>query len=117
MIVPAIVCIAKLEQDYIEEFVKYHLALGFKYIYLYDNEDEPTYQKMLQKYKENVIVIHAPFNNHYKPIQYIVLPDCTNTIYCQQYIAIYCITIYCCASLAGIPKPRRTTARLNEALM
>jgi len=79
MIIPAIVCIAKLEQDYIEEFVKYHLALGFKYIYLYDNEDEPTYQKMLEKYKENVIVIHAPFNNYYKPIQYIILDHFRDT--------------------------------------
>jgi hypothetical protein len=30
---PVIVCIAKKEHKYIEEFVKYHLALGFKYIY------------------------------------------------------------------------------------
>jgi hypothetical protein len=31
---PVIVCIAKKEQDYIEEFVKYHFALGFKYIFI-----------------------------------------------------------------------------------
>ena len=36
---PVIVCIAKKEHDYIEEFVKYHLELGFTSIYLYDNED------------------------------------------------------------------------------
>ena len=70
---PAIVCIAKKEQDYIEEFVKYHLALGFKYIYLYDNENTPTYKKMLDKYKNNVIVIHAPFNNYKKGVQYVAL--------------------------------------------
>ena len=44
---PVIVCIAKKEQDYIEEFVKYHLHLGFKHIYIYDNEDIPTYENML----------------------------------------------------------------------
>jgi hypothetical protein len=26
---PVIVCIAKKEKDYIEEFIKYHLKLGF----------------------------------------------------------------------------------------
>ena len=34
-----IVAIAKMEQDYIEEWVKYHLHLGFDQIFLYDNED------------------------------------------------------------------------------
>jgi len=72
---PVIVCIAKKEHDYIEEFVKYHLALGFKYIYLYDNEDTPTYELMLQTYKDNIKVIHLPFNNYEKPVQYIALDN------------------------------------------
>jgi hypothetical protein len=72
---PVIVCIAKKEHDYIEEFVKYHLALGFKYIYLYDNEDTPTYEKMLSKYKDYIKVIHLPFNNYSKGVQYIALDD------------------------------------------
>lgn len=75
---PVIVCIAKKEHDYIEEFIKYHLALGFKYIYLYDNEDEPTYEKMLEKYRDNLKVIHLPFNNYYKPVQFIALDDFVN---------------------------------------
>lgn len=70
---PVIMCIAKLEHDYIEEFVKYHLALGFKYIYLYDNEDVPTYEKLLHKYKDHIKVIHFPFNNYHKGVQYIAL--------------------------------------------
>jgi len=74
---PVIVCIAKKEHDYIEEFVKYHLALGFKYIYLYDNEDTPTYESMLQKYKKNIKVIHLPFNNYNKGVQYVALDDFT----------------------------------------
>jgi hypothetical protein len=70
---PVIVCIAKREHDYIEEFVKYHLALGFKYIYLYDNEDIPTYEVLLDKYKDNIQVIHLPHNNYHVGIQYIAL--------------------------------------------
>ncbi len=72
---PVIVCIAKKEHDYIEEFVKYHLALGFKYIYIYDNEDIPTYETMLDKYKSNIKVIHLPFNNYNKGVQYIALDN------------------------------------------
>jgi hypothetical protein len=70
---PVIVCIAKRERDYIEEFVKYHLALGFKYIYLYDNEDIPTYETFLEKYKEFIKVIHLPHNNYGIGVQYVAL--------------------------------------------
>lgn len=76
MIRPVIVAIAKLEGDYIEEWVKYHIGLGFAHIYLYDNEDIPIYKNQLHKYEnENKItVIHAPYNNHSTgPIQYIIL--------------------------------------------
>jgi hypothetical protein len=68
---PVIVCVAKKESDYIEEFVKYHLALGFKYIYIYDNEDIPTYENLLINYKDNVKVIHLTI----KPVQYVALKD------------------------------------------
>jgi hypothetical protein len=72
---PTIVCIAKKEHDYIEEFIKYHLALGFKYIYLYDNEDTPTYEKIIRKYNtnNNIKVIHLPFNNFHVGVQYVAL--------------------------------------------
>lgn len=69
---PVIVCIAKKEHDYIEEFVRYHLALGFKHIFLYDNEDTPTYEKLLINYR-NIKVIHLPFNNYNIPVQYLAL--------------------------------------------
>ena len=75
---PVIVCIAKKEHDYIEEFVKYHLTLGFKHIYLYDNEDLPTYENMLGKYKDNIQFIHIPFNNFNKGVQYIALDHFVN---------------------------------------
>jgi hypothetical protein len=70
---PVIVCIAKKEHDYIEEFVKYHLALGFKRIYLYDNEDTPTYETLLQNYTDYLTVVHLPFNHYTKPVQYMAL--------------------------------------------
>jgi len=79
-----IVCIAKSEQDYIEEFVKYHLALGFKYIYLYDNEDEPTYHKILERYKENIAFFHLPGNDFEVGVQYIALHHFTQNILHQS---------------------------------
>ena len=66
VIKPVIVAIAKLESDYITEWVKYHLDLGFERIYLYDNEDTPTYLNL----GERVTVIHMPGNNYPKPVQY-----------------------------------------------
>lgn len=72
---PVIVCIAKKEEKYIEEFVKYHLALGFKYIYLYDNEDSPKYENLLDNYRNFVKVIHLPFNHYHIPVQYLALED------------------------------------------
>ncbi len=33
---------------YIEQFVLYHLFIGVDLIYLYDNEDEPTYHTMFR---------------------------------------------------------------------
>ena len=56
----AIFAMAKWEQDYIDEWVKYHLGLGFDRIYLYDNEDKPTYHNILKKYGQKVFVIHFP---------------------------------------------------------
>jgi len=70
VIKPVIVCIAKFENDYIDEWIQYHLSLGFDKIYLYDNEDNPTYNNL---FYENVIVIHFPGKNYDVPVQYKVL--------------------------------------------
>jgi hypothetical protein len=75
---PVIVCIAKLEQDYIKEFVNYHLHIGFKTIYIYDNEDIPTYENFLKEYSTNIKVIHLPHNNYEKGVQYIALDHFVN---------------------------------------
>jgi len=72
-IYPVIFCIAKMEEDYIEEFVKYHLGLGFKHIYLYDNEDEPTYHKILKDYLNEMTIIHIPKNEYNMAVQYVVI--------------------------------------------
>jgi len=76
---PVIVCIAKKEHDYIEEFVDYHLRLGFKHIFLYDNEDTPTYWNMLQKYNPYLTVSHLPFNHYDKGVQYVALDHFVKT--------------------------------------
>jgi hypothetical protein len=70
---PAIVCLAKMEHDYIEEFVRYHIAIGFKRIYIYDNEDVPTYHLMLKHFSPLVKIIHIKGNNYSKAIQFMVL--------------------------------------------
>lgn len=68
-----IVAIAKMEQDYIEEWVKYHLHIGFDQIFLYDNEDIPFYESFLKKYSSKLKVIHLPGNRYNKGVQYIAL--------------------------------------------
>jgi hypothetical protein len=81
---PVIVAIAKKEQPYIEEWVRWHIALGFDHIYLYDNEDTPTYENLLRRYSEFVSVMYLPGNNyifynykfhHNKAVQYVALED------------------------------------------
>jgi predicted O-methyltransferase YrrM len=69
----SIVCIAKLESNYIVDFVKYHLSIGFDKIYIYDNEDTPTYKELLHNYSKDIIVIHLPGNNYSKAVQYYAL--------------------------------------------
>ena len=74
----AIVCIAKLEYYYIEEFVKYHLLLGFNKIYIYDNEDKPIYNKILKDYLKYIKIIHMPGNDYENGVQYHALEHFIN---------------------------------------
>ena len=60
MIIPVILCIAKTEEKYIEEFVRYHLAMGFKKIFLFDNEQHPTYKELLKHYDNYIEHFHIP---------------------------------------------------------
>jgi len=63
-IYPVICSIIKTEHDYIEEFIKYHLGLGFKYFYIFDNEDVAgTYNNIFEKYSSYITCIHVPGND------------------------------------------------------
>lgn len=76
---PVLFALAKMESAYIEEWVKYHLALGFDHIYIYDNEDTPTYCNLLKKYTQ-VTCIHKPGNSYNRGIHYVVLDDFVKNI-------------------------------------
>jgi hypothetical protein len=73
IIKPVIVAIAKQEKDYIEEWVRWHIAIGFDHIYLYDNEDVPTYKQHLERYHQYLTVVHMPRNNFVKGVQYLAV--------------------------------------------
>lgn len=83
---PVIVCIAKLETDYIKEFVNYHITLGFETIYIYDNEDIPVYEQFLQEYSDNIKVVHLPHNNYEKGVQYVALDHFVNNFLYKENI-------------------------------
>lgn len=55
----AICCIAKDEDIYIEEWVEYHLLLGFDTVIVYDNHSAIPLKAILNKYVENgEVIIH-----------------------------------------------------------
>ena len=54
----ALFALAREEQVYIVEWVLYHLALGVDSIYIYDNEDLPTYHLLFPLHPQ-VVVIHV----------------------------------------------------------
>ena len=55
----AICCIAKNENYYINDWVKYHLDLGFDHIYIYDNNDgdDNIGRYIDAKFKDNVTIV------------------------------------------------------------
>ena len=86
-----LVCIAKLEHLYIEEFCNHHLSIGIDAIYIYDNEDVPTYHRMnLPK----VNVIHFPGKvMQYKALEHFtatIMPTVTHAIHidCDEFIVL-----------------------------
>lgn len=58
----ACICaIAKNEHLYLDEWITYHISLGFKHIFIYDNHDTPTIDRMFgHKYKSSITIIHWP---------------------------------------------------------
>jgi len=59
-----ICCIVKYEERYIDEWIKYHLLLGFDHITIYDNSDNASlinyYQSEHIVYDGKVDIIHYP---------------------------------------------------------
>ena len=54
----AVICVIALHEElYIDEWIQYHLALGFSHIYIYDNSDTNT---LATKQSDRVIVRHFP---------------------------------------------------------
>ena len=53
-----VICaIALNEERYIDEWIHYHLAIGFDHIYIYDNSEQYSLQS---KRTDNVTIIHYP---------------------------------------------------------
>lgn len=76
----ALVCIAKLEDDYIEEWVQYYLYIGFDTIYIYENDNEARYAKILKEYPEVIVIPFPGFGTADKCIQIHMLDH-----FCKYY--------------------------------
>lgn len=57
----AICAIAKCEDDYLEEWIDYHLQIGFQHIFLVDNNDSDSVEKLLNKYVDEGYLTILPF--------------------------------------------------------
>lgn len=60
----AVICAIALNEDlYLDEWITYHIALGFAHIYLYDNTPNtfsPFVIHLMNKYPKHVSIFHAP---------------------------------------------------------
>ena len=67
----AVFTIARGEQQYLDEWLMYHLDTirGIDMMYLYDNEDVPTYHRFVAATEPRVVVIH----NRAPTVQHIVM--------------------------------------------
>ena len=65
----AIVAIARLENDYINEWIGHHLGIGVDHIYVYDNsssEEEKLSGRVYEKYFNQVTIIPAYDKSQYQ---------------------------------------------------
>ena len=69
----ALVCIAKMEDKYIEEWVRYYLHIGFDAIYIYENDNEPIYAEMLKGYPQVTVIPFPGIGTPVRSIQYYML--------------------------------------------
>lgn len=66
-----ICCIAKNEDDYIEEWIDYHIKIGFDKIVIFDNNEGFQLHEILKKYvKSNKIEI-IDFKKKYNKAQFV----------------------------------------------
>lgn len=70
-----VICgIAKCEEDYIKDWVEWHLNLGFDHIYVYDNSD--TEEMSLKNYYNNDRLTYIPLYGDNRPgLQFIAYND------------------------------------------
>jgi hypothetical protein len=71
--ITAICCIAKCENDYLQEWVDYHLNLGFTHIYIYDNNDldGERIEEVLDKHiDKNIFIIDCRGKKAYQATAY-----------------------------------------------
>ena len=60
----AVICvIAKNEEQYLKEWIDYHLSIGFQHIYLVDNNDIPGVGELLSVYLNAGVMTLIPFNS------------------------------------------------------
>ena len=76
----ALVAIAKMEHNYIEEWVRYNLHIGFDTIYIYENDDEPKYAEMLKEFPQVTVIRYPGPGTPTRSIQYHMLND-----FCRDY--------------------------------
>ena len=69
----ALVCIAKMEHLYIEEWVRYYLHIGFDAIYIYENDEEPKYAEMLKMYPQVTVIPFPGVGSPVRSVQYYML--------------------------------------------
>ena len=46
--------VIKNEQEYLDEWIKYHLNLGINHIFIFEDIDSKTHKEIVDKYKDNV---------------------------------------------------------------
>lgn len=64
-----VVCAAKNEDLYIEEWINYHRAIGVEHLYIYDNESTVPLRQVLDKYIKHGIVTVIEFPGKKKQLE------------------------------------------------
>lgn len=71
--VDAVICAIMLnEERYIDEWIKYHLFLGFSHIYIYDNSDDNV---LKDKHSDRTTIIHYPGKTKQLEVYNIFIPQ------------------------------------------